>query len=180
MPRCAHPEYLEYMNSAMAEGQINTCARQAAFLAQVAHESGELVYMEELASGAEYEGRRDLGNTQPGDGKKFKGRGPLQLTGRANYRAAGLALGLNLEENPEQVATPSVGFRTSVWFWTTHKLNYLADQNTLPAFRKITKIINGGKKGQADREKYWKTAKSTLGCAATTTKATVSVLSLLL
>ncbi|CAF1132808.1 unnamed protein product [Adineta ricciae] len=174
MPRCAHPEYLEYINSAMTEGQINTCARQAAFLAQVAHESGELVYMEELASGEKYESRRDLGNTQPGDGKKYKGRGPLQLTGRANYRAAGLALGLNLEEDPEQVATPSVGFRTSVWFWTTHKLNYLADQNTLPAFRKITKRINGGKNGQADREKYWKTAKNTLGCAAATTKTTSS------
>jgi len=136
------------------------------FLAQLAHESGQLVYMEEIASGEAYEGRKDLGNTQPGDGKRFKGRGPIQLTGRANYRAAGQALGLNLEANPELVKTPSVGFRTSVWFWTTNKLNDLADKGTLESFRQITKKINGGTNGQADREKYWDKAKNTLGCAS--------------
>ena len=99
----------------MNEGSINTCARKAAFLAQIAHESGELIYMEELASGAAYEGRKDLGNTQKGDGKRFKGRGPIQMTGRANYRAGGKVLGLYLEKHPEKVKTPEVGFRTSVW-----------------------------------------------------------------
>ena len=114
MPNCKHPEYLDNINAALVKGQINTCHRQAAFLAQ-------LVYMEEIASGAAYEGRTDLGNTQSGDGKQFKGRGPTQLTGRANYRAADQALGLDLEAYPEQVATPSDCFRTSVWFWTTRK-----------------------------------------------------------
>jgi predicted chitinase len=172
MPLCKHPEYLDNINAALVEGSINTCLRQAAFLAQLAHESGQLVYMEELASGADYEGRKDLGNTQPGDGKRFKGRGPIQLTGRANYRAAGQALGLDLEANPEQVKTPYVGFRTSVWFWTTRKLNDLADQGTLESFRKITKAINGGTNGQADREKYWATAKNALGCGSGSSSVT--------
>jgi putative chitinase len=162
MPRCKHPEYLDNINAALEEGQINTNARKAAFLAQLAHESGQLVYMEELASGEAYEGRKDLGNTHPGDGKRFKGRGPIQLTGRANYRAAGQALGLDLEADPEQVKTAEVGFRTSVWFWTKHQLNALADENTLHSFRKITKKINGGTNGQADREHYWAKAKKAL------------------
>lgn len=164
MPRCKHPSYLKNINAAMKEGSINTCNRKAAFLAQLAHESGELVYMEELASGTAYEGRKDLGNTHKGDGKRFKGRGPIQLTGRANYRAAGKALHLDLENHPEQVKMPEVGFRTAVWFWTTHKLNALADQKTLASFRMITKRINGGTNGQAAREKYWARAKKTLGC----------------
>jgi hypothetical protein len=103
------------LNKAMNEGKITTCPRIAAFLAQLAHESGQLVYWEELASGRAYEGRRDLGNTHPGDGVRFKGRGPIQLTGRNNYRAAGKALGLNLEANPKLVSTTDVGFRTTIW-----------------------------------------------------------------
>lgn len=162
MPHCSHPEYLDNINAALKEGQINTSARQAAFLAQLAHESGELVYMEEIASGEAYEGRKDLGNTQPGDGKRFKGRGPIQLTGRSNYRMAGKALGLDLESHPESVATPEIGFRVSVWFWTSHELNTLADKNTLESFDKISKTINGGITGQAERRAYWNKAKSVL------------------
>jgi putative chitinase len=110
-------KYVGAMNSAMATAGINTCARQAAFIAQCGHESGSLRYWEELASGAAYEGRKDLGNTQPGDGKRFKGRGPIQLTGRANYKKAGDALGMNLVANPTIVATTDVGFKTTLWFW---------------------------------------------------------------
>ncbi|CAF3428422.1 unnamed protein product, partial [Rotaria socialis] len=97
-----------------------------------------------------------------------KGRGPIQLTGRANYREAGRALGIDLEANPQIVATPAVGFRTSVWFWTKHNLNALADAGTLAAFRQITRKINGGTNGQADRENYWAKAKSALGCGSGT------------
>ncbi|CAF1327911.1 unnamed protein product [Rotaria magnacalcarata] len=79
MPNCKHPEYLSHINAALVEGSITTCHRKAAFLAQLTHESGQLMYMEEIASGAAYEGRKDLGNTQPSDDKRSKGRGPIQL-----------------------------------------------------------------------------------------------------
>src|SRR5262245_16873403 len=120
-------EFLGPLNRAMAKYQINTPLRRAAFLGQLAHESGELRYMEEIASGEAYEGRKSLGNTKPGDGKRFKGRGPIQLTGRSNYRRAGAALGLDLENKPELVARPDVGCLVAGWFWDTHKLNALAD-----------------------------------------------------
>jgi putative chitinase len=153
-------EYLPFLNAAMAEAEINTPRRKAAFLAQLAHESGQLRYFEEIASGAAYEGRKDLGNTQPGDGRRYKGRGPIQLTGRANYREAGQALGLDLEGNPKQVATPEVGFRTSGWYWESRDLNRLADEDD---FRGITKRINGGTNGMADRLEYYDRAKEALG-----------------
>jgi putative chitinase len=144
----------------MNEAGITTPKRQAAFLAQVAHESGELRFFEEIASGAAYEGRRDLGNVRPGDGRRFKGRGPIQLTGRANYRAAGRALGIELENNPTRAADPDVGFRVAAWYWRTRGLNTLADQGD---FRQITKRINGGFNGLADRQRYWARAKAVLG-----------------
>lgn len=153
-------EVLSHLNEAMAEARINTPKRQAAFLAQLAHESGEFRYFEEIASGAAYEGREELGNTQPGDGKRFKGRGPIQLTGRSNYRAAGKALGLDLEGNPKRAADVDVGFRTAGWFWSSRKLNTYADRGN---FREITRRINGGFNGLAAREAYYARAKQVLG-----------------
>jgi predicted chitinase len=152
-------EYLPHLNNAMAEAGINTPRQKAAFLAQLAHESGEFRYMEEIASGAAYEGRRDLGNTQPGDGVRFKGRGPIQLTGRANYAAAGKALGLDLVNNPKSAATPEVGFRTAAWFWKTRGLNSLAEAGN---FREVTRRINGGYNGLSSREAYYRRALNVL------------------
>ena len=151
--------YLPYLNSAMAEAHINTPARKAAFLAQLAHESGELRYMEEIASGAAYEGRRDLGNTQPGDGRRFKGRGPIQLTGRANYAAASKDLGIDLVSHPERAADPDVAFRIAGWYWSRRELNGLADSGN---FSEITHRINGGYNGASDRQRYWERAKHVL------------------
>lgn len=148
-------ELLPYLNDAMDEGEINTPRRRAAFLAQLAHESGEFRYFEELASGRRYERRKDLGNTHPGDGVRYKGRGPIQITGRANYRAAGEALKLDLENNPTRAADPDVGFRTAVWFWSTHKLNKYADKGD---FDTITRRINGGFIGKASRDEYYQRA----------------------
>ncbi|WP_426755992.1 LysM peptidoglycan-binding domain-containing protein [Myxococcus sp. Y35] len=148
-------QYLPYLNQAMAEANITTPKRKAAFLAQLAHESGQLRYMEEIASGAAYEGRRDLGNTQPGDGVRYKGRGPIQLTGRANYRAAGRALGIDLEGNPHRAKDPDVAFRIAGWYWSSRNLNTYADAGN---FREVTRRINGGYNGMADREMYYRRA----------------------
>jgi predicted chitinase len=163
MPQLAEAKaklYLPLLNAAMAEAGITTPQRQSAFLAQLAHESGQFRYMQEIASGSAYEGRRDLGNVNPGDGQLYKGRGPIQLTGRDNYRAAGEALGLDLEANPRQAAEPSVGFRTAAWYWNTRDLNTYADEGN---FREITRRINGGYNGLADRERYYAAARQALG-----------------
>ncbi|NVJ08093.1 LysM peptidoglycan-binding domain-containing protein [Myxococcus sp. AM001] len=150
-------QYLPHLNRAMAEANITTPMRKAAFLAQLAHESGQLRYMEEIASGAAYEGRRDLGNTQPGDGVRYKGRGPIQLTGRANYRAAGRALGIDLEGNPQRAKDPDVAFRIAGWYWSSRNLNTYADAGN---FREVTRRINGGYNGLADREMYYRRAQN--------------------
>lgn len=155
------PDLLARINEAVEEFEINASPlRLAAFLAQLAHESAELRYMEEIASGAAYEGRQDLGNTEPGDGRRFKGRGPIQLTGRANYREFGEALGLDLIANPQLAARPEVGFRIAGLFWKRKGLNELADARD---FRGITRRINGGLNGIEDREKYYERAKRALG-----------------
>jgi putative chitinase len=163
MPRLKQDKaalYLPYLNAAMSEAEINTPPRQAAFLAQLAHESAELRYFEEVASGEAYEGRKDLGNTQPGDGKRYKGRGPIQLTGRNNYRSAGKALGVDLEGTPQRAADADVGFRVAGWFWKSNKLNPLADAGNFDA---ITRRINGGYNGKADRDAYYQRALRLLG-----------------
>ncbi|MBI4854903.1 MAG: LysM peptidoglycan-binding domain-containing protein [Acidobacteria bacterium] len=152
--------YLPYLNSAMAEFKINTPERQSAFLAQLAQESGELKYFQEIASGAAYEGRRDLGNTQPGDGMRFKGRGPIQLTGRANYRNVGAALGVDLERNPTRAADLDVAFRVAGQYWQSRNLNSFADSRNFDA---ITLRINGGYNGKSVRDMYYRRAKGVLG-----------------
>jgi len=107
---------------------IRTRVRVCHFLAQILHESGELQYTEELATGADYEGRRDLGNTQPGDGVKYKGRGLIQLTGRANYRDAGKALGYDYESNPYLVAQLPHSVLVSCWFWQSRGFECFSGQ----------------------------------------------------
>lgn len=140
----------------LEDAQINTPLRVAHFLAQLAHESDGFCTTEEYASGAAYEGRMNLGNTQPGDGRRFKGRGPIQLTGRANYATAGKALGLPLVEQPEMAADPAIGLRIACWYWTTRNLNKRADADDLVG---VTRIINGGRNGLDDRRKYLGRAK---------------------
>jgi predicted chitinase len=155
-PEAKRADYLPFLQQAMAEFEISSYLRETAFLAQLAHESAELRYLEEIASGAAYEGRKDLGNTQPGDGKRFKGRGPIQLTGRANYAKYGQLLGLDLINNPTIAATKEVGFRIAGEYWKLNGLNELADQQQ---FKSITKRINGGYNGLDDRIKYYNRAK---------------------
>ncbi|MDH0562919.1 glycoside hydrolase family 19 protein [Acinetobacter courvalinii] len=134
--------------------------RLAHFMAQLAHESGNFRYMEEIASGRAYEGRKDLGNTEIGDGTRYKGRGPIQLTGRANYRKYGRALGIDFENNPEIVALPSIGMLVACKYWYDNGLNELADKDEINL---ITRRINGGYNGLNDRMAKLNTMKSMLG-----------------
>lgn len=158
-------KYFMPINRTCIEFEINTLRRLAAFLAQVSHESGSLRYSEEIASGIDYEGRKDLGNLHKGDGIKYKGGGLIQLTGRANYKKAGIALGLPLEERPEMVRNdPFVSARVAGLFWSWKNLNTLADQNSIAAYRSISRKINGGYNGLEDRLKRWDWAKEILGC----------------
>lgn len=147
--------YYKHLVVEMEKRKITTPLRRAHFLAQLAHESGSFVYAEELASGEDYEGRvKDLGNTEKGDGKRFKGRGLIQLTGRANYKAYGADIGIDLTTDGKwtQVATdPVLAVGAAGWFWDTKKLNTHADADDA---LKITRIINGGTNGLEDRMKY--------------------------
>jgi putative chitinase len=152
--------YLAPLNASMLEFGIDTPQRVAAFLAQVGHESGRLVYVRELASGAAYEGRLDLGNTSPGDGVKYKGRGLIQITGKANYIALSLALDIDCIVNPEILEQPINACRSAAWFWKTRKLNVYADSGD---FITLTKCINGGINGLADRQLVYARAKKALG-----------------
>jgi putative chitinase len=149
---------------AMHRFDISTPARQAAFLAQVGHESGRLVYSRELwgptAQQRGYEGRVDLGNTQPGDGSKYRGRGFLQITGRKNYVAAGIGLGLDLVDHPELLELPENCALSAAWWWQNHGLNQLADTGD---FTRITQVINGGMTGYADRYALWEAGKQAFG-----------------
>jgi predicted chitinase len=154
--------HLPYINPALDWGQITTPRRIAAFMAQLAHESGEYRFMEEIADGSAYEGREDLGNTHPGDGPKYKGHGPIQITGRAAHKACGEALGLDLINNPTLICKPEYGTKAAVWFWTKYKppLNAVADKDW---FRTTTRIVNGGFNGWADRLQYYTRDRALLG-----------------
>jgi putative chitinase len=145
-----------YFNKHFAKYEINTKLRQAHFLAQAAHESDGFRTLEEYASGLAYEGRKDLGNNVRGDGKRFKGRGIFQLTGRANYTTFGLRLGYDLVNNPELAKTPEVSVLTALEYWKDRKLNTFADNDDVNT---ITRRINGGLNGFEDRKKYLAVAK---------------------
>lgn len=139
---------------------INTPVRQQHFLAQLAHESDHFQTTREYASGKAYEGRKDLGNTQKGDGVRFRGRGLIQLTGRANYSSASKALDQPFVDDPDLVERFPAAAVVSGWFWATHGLNALADKDDV---RAVTKRINGGYNGLASRTALLATAKTMIG-----------------
>jgi putative chitinase len=155
--------FLPFIEDAMHEFQINTPARVAAFLAQIGHESGGLHWLVELwgptPTQARYETRYDLGNVAPGDGYKYRGRGIVQITGRDNYRRAGEALGVDLIAQPELLGEPGLACRSAAWYWRAHGCNELADAGK---FEAITRTINGGLNGYAQRLGLWEKAKEVL------------------
>lgn len=175
-PRSRIDLFLAPLNAAMIGYRIDTPSRQAAFVAQVGHESGELQYVRELwgptPTQRAYENRADLGNTEPGDGKRFMGRGLIQVTGRANYRACSVALfgDDRLLQFPELLEDPRYACRSAAWFWQQHGLNELADAGN---FKRITKIINGGFTHYDERVELYRDACAALGVTAPTEGALV-------
>ena len=157
-------EIRDAMSLACALYDITTPARIAAFLAQVGHESGGFRYTTEIwgptPAQQRYEGRKDLGNTQPGDGMKFKGRGLIQITGRNNYYECGSVLGWDFITSPELLEQPVNACRSAAWFWASRGLNDRADMGD---FERITKRINGGLNGYQERLVYHARAKTALG-----------------
>ena len=159
--------FAPFVTAAMDEFDITTPAQQAAFLAQIGHESGGLHWTVEIwgptPAQKGYEGRVDLGNTQPGDGYKFRGRGLIQTTGRTNYQRVGQALGFDFESNPDVLSGPQMASRSAACFWHSHALNEWADSGTEADFERITRRINGGLNGLLNRERIWELAKTALG-----------------
>lgn len=138
---------------------ISTYLRIAHFMGQVTHECAGFRTTEEFASGADYNGRLDLGNTEKGDGPRYKGRGLLQLTGRANYRQMGQNLGLPLEAEPLRAGEPLISLRIACEYWKSRKINPDCDRDDLIA---VTRKVNGGINGLDDRRIYYRRAKEAL------------------
>lgn len=161
------------LSQAMGLFAIDTPARIAAFLAQIAHESGRLAYVRELwgptPAQLRYEGRADLGNTRPGDGFRYRGRGLIQVTGRANYVQArdGLRLFVpnvpDFEARPELLEAPKWAALSAGHYWHVRGLNRVADEGD---FLALTRRINGGTNGLADRRELWASAKAAVGVVA--------------
>lgn len=152
---------LPALNDALIQCGCTTVDRAAMWLAQVGHESGGLKWMEEIADGSAYEGRADLGNTQPGDGRRFKGHGPIQITGRYNHtKVSEWAFSKGLVptptffvEQPQQLASDKYGFLGVVWYWTVARdMNSYADRNDILG---ATRAVNGGTNGLDDRTQRW-------------------------
>lgn len=161
-------DFCAAINAAMREFEITTPERQAAFLAQIAEESDQLWHGrdhygtkrgEEYASGAAYEGRKDLGNVHPGDGVKFKGHGLLQTTGAINHEKVHQAIGIDCVNRPELLCEPEGASRAAGHYWKLHGCNELADAGK---FETITHVINGGLNGLERREQFWGVARASL------------------
>ena len=161
--------FVSALNAAMTRRQISSPKRQAAFLAQLGHESGQLQYVRELG-GEQYLSKYDtgslaakLGNTPEtdGDGQRYRGRGLIQITGRNNYLRCSLALFGNerLLRTPELLELPQWAAESAAWFWWIRELNVLADRDE---FEAITRKINGGLNGLADRLELWGRARAVL------------------
>lgn len=161
--------WLPHIGRACSLYNIDNPKRLAAFLAQIGHETQRLRYVREIwgptPTQERYEGRSDLGNSQPGDGKRFMGRGLIQVTGRFNYRSVAAALRLvnakcpDFERQPEALEMPEWAALSAAWYWHSRNLSKLADAGD---FELITRRINGGLNGQADRVELYAAALNAL------------------
>lgn len=144
------------LGEAMRDHHITTRRRAAMFIAQTCHESGGYRWREELASGALYEWRRDLGNVVAGDGVRYKGRGYIQITGRFNYRAISKALRIDFLGHPWRLSERRYAALSAAWWWESNGVNRVADTGDFVA---VTRRINGGTNGLADRRRYYARAR---------------------
>ncbi|ANN78900.1 glycoside hydrolase family 19 protein [Bordetella flabilis] len=157
-------KWYEPVERAMMEFAIVSPMRAAAFIAQIGHESGGFQDTREIwgptPAQERYEGRQDLGNVNPGDGKKYMGRGLIQITGRANYAAVALGLGLDVLSNPGLLERPILAARSAGWWWSRNGCNEIADSGD---FEALTRRINGGLNGYPDRLHRYNIARAVLG-----------------
>lgn len=156
-------KYCQYLNDTMNRYNISSPEQQAHFISQILHESGNLQFSVELASGKAYEGRKDLGNINPGDGVKFKGRGLIQITGRSNYASYGTYLNRDLLTFPETLGEPELAADSAGWFWAIHRPELLELSKDKNNIEKITRKINGGLNGLDDRLAKFQIACNLLG-----------------
>jgi putative chitinase len=170
-PTCPHLRLVglaPHLNAAMHEFDITTPAREAAFLAQIGHETSDLRHLQELWGPTEQQKKYEppsplatrLGNVMPGDGLRFRGRGAVQLTGRQNYQRASKFFNVDFESEPRKVASADYAFRVAGWYWQIKDLNALADAGD---FAEITRRINGGTTGERDRNARFMAALDVLG-----------------
>lgn len=161
-------KFLDGINAVVEKYQINTVNRLSGFLSQIGVESEEFLYVRELGNAAYFnkydisfspKKAKELGNTQPGDGAKFKGRGLIQVTGRANYLSCGKALGLDLISKPELLEQPIYAVESAGWYWDMRNINSAADADDIV---KITKLVNGGTMHLDRRTAYYNKAKGVL------------------
>lgn len=151
--------FLPHINRTLTDYQITSRLAVCAFLAQLAHESGEFRFLREIWGPTPaqllYEDRADLGNTEKGDGRRFCGRGLIQVTGRVNYRDCGRNLEIDLLATPERLEEPECACRSAGWFWNSRNLTKVAETGD---FKKVTKLINGGLNGYEQRLAYYQRA----------------------
>lgn len=161
-------QFLAPLNDLFDKGGVNTAKRIAGFLSQIGVESEEFLYVKELGNNAYFakydiatnpSKAKGLGNTQPGDGAKFKGRGLIQVTGRANYTACGKALGIDLVNKPELLEQPKYAVDSAGWYWSSRNINAACDADDIV---RITKLVNGGRMHLDRRTAYYNKAKSVL------------------
>lgn len=153
-------KWYQPIKSACLEFDITGSVRIAAYLAQIGHESGGFVYTREIwgptKAQLKYEGRPDLGNTNIGDGRRFLGRGLIQITGRSNYQAVSKGLGVDFVADPVLLEHDVNAARSAAWWWANNGCNAIADTED---FQRLTRRINGGLNGLDDRLARWNRAK---------------------
>lgn len=161
-------KFIEPLNDLFQKSDVNTVKRVAGFLSQIGVESEEFLYVRELGGNSYFNKydiqyapakARELGNTSPGDGAKYKGRGLIQVTGKANYTACGKALGLDLVNHPELLEQPQYAVESAGWYWNSRNINAACDADDIV---KITKLVNGGTTHLDRRTAYYNKAKSVL------------------